>query len=58
MSPTILSILLQMQADDLCNVASVRGSLKFGRRKSNKRQSMEGHAMLHADYFANNNASV
>jgi hypothetical protein len=57
MSPTILTILLQMQADDLGNVASARGGLKFGRTKSKKRQSMEGHGMLHADYFAKN-ASV
>jgi hypothetical protein len=36
------------------NVVPTRGGSKLGRRKTKQRQGMEGHVMLHADYFADN----
>jgi hypothetical protein len=45
----ILACLLQLQANQLRNVAPSFGGSKFGRRKSKERQRMEGHAMLYAD---------
>lgn len=47
---TVLTALRQMQLDDAKKPK--RGGSKPGRRKSKKRQRLEGHAMLFSDYFA------
>jgi hypothetical protein len=47
----ILGCLLQLQADELRNMAPSRGGLKLWRMNSKKRYMMEGHAMLYANYF-------
>ena len=46
----VLTALRQMQLDDAKKPK--RGGSKPGRRKSKKRQRLEGHATLFADYFA------
>ena len=48
----ILFSLRRMQQDAAKKAGPRRGGSKPGRIKSKKRQRMEGHAMLYADYFA------
>jgi hypothetical protein len=47
-----VAYLLHLRADELNNLAHIRGGARLGRRNSKERQKMEGHDMLYADYFA------